>query len=133
VILSGADIAPHHATLACDERGRLVVEICGENMLGQGGIRLTINLSKITRRRDLARFGDYVVTYVPAAWELLTQPLHLADLPASEQAVGAPPTAQPSIDETSLLRTLLGQSLADGSPEAVTLAMPLMALAAGVG
>jgi hypothetical protein len=130
LVLAGADIAPHHATIACDERDRLVVEICGENMLGQGGMRLTFNLAQITRRRDLAWFGDYVVSYQPASWDHQTQPLRQADVPVSERAVGATPTAQRCCDETSLLHTLLGQSFVQCSYAATTQAMPLMALAA---
>jgi Inner membrane component of T3SS, cytoplasmic domain len=131
LVLVGSDIAPHHATIVCDERGRLVVEICGENFVGQGGMRLTFNLSQIARRRELAWIGNYVLSYQPATWECQTQPLRLADASASDRAVGgAAPTAQRSTDETSLLHTLLGQSLAGHSHEAATLAMPLMALAA---
>jgi hypothetical protein len=130
LVLAGIGIAPHHATIACDEQGRLVIEICGENILGQGGMRLTFNLSQIARRRDLAWFGDYVVSYQPATWQRQTQPLSPADLPLEERAVGQAPATQRSADETSLLRALLGQGLAGSSHEAATLAMPLMALAA---
>ena len=131
LVLVGSDIASHHATIVCDERGRLIVEICGETITGQGGMRLTFNLSHIARRRELAWLGDYVLSYQPATWECQTQPLRLTNLRASEQAVGdAAPTAQRSADETPLLRALLGQSLTGHSHEATTLAMPMMALAA---
>jgi hypothetical protein len=129
LVLAGSDIAPHHATLTYDERGRLVVEICGENIVGQGGMRLTFNLSRITRRRELAWFGDYVLSYQPATWERHTQPLRLADLPAGERALNT--VARHLADETMLLSTLLAHGPADHSHEAATLAMPLIALAAG--
>jgi hypothetical protein len=130
-ILASADIAPHHATLACDERDRLVVEICGENIYGQGGLRLTFNLSQITRRRELAWFGDYVLSYQPAMWEQQTEPLRLADLPPNERAVGGAATATQANADQTLLRALLGQNPAGNAHEAPTLAMPLLALAAG--
>jgi hypothetical protein len=128
VILCGAEIAPHHATIACDERDRLVVEIRGEDIAGQGGIRLTFNLSQVTRRRELAWFGDYVLSYQPATWERPTQPLRLADLPASERPLSA--VVRRLANETMLLSALLGQSPADNSHDAPTLALPLMTLAA---
>ena len=89
VVLAGAEIAPHHATIACDERGRLVIEIRGENVAGQGGMRLTFNLGQVTRRRELAWFGAYVLCYQPATWDRQTQPLRLADLPADERTLSA--------------------------------------------
>jgi hypothetical protein len=128
LILTGAEIAPHHALLAYDERGRLVVEIRGENIVGQGGMRLTFNLSQIARPRELAWFGDYVLSYQPATWERQTQPLRLADLPAGDRAQST--AVRRLADETMLLHTLLGHSPSNHSHEAATLAMPLMALAA---
>lgn len=133
VVLSGPDIAPYHVTLTCDDRDHLVVEISGENIVGQGGMRLTFNLAQITRRRDLAWLGDYIIRYQPASWERQTQPLRQADLPLSTRAVGATPSVQRCDDETSLLHTLLGQGFTQRSHEATTLAMPLMALAAFEG
>jgi hypothetical protein len=128
LVLAGNDIAPHHATIACDEQDRLVIEICGENIVGQGGMRLTFNLSQIARRRDLAWLGDYVVSYEPAAWDRQTQPLSLADVPPRERALGS--AVRRFADETMLLGALLGYSPVGHSHEAATLAMPLMALAA---
>jgi hypothetical protein len=128
LVLAEPDIAPHHATIACDEQGRLVLEICGENIVGQGGMRLTFNLSQIARRRDLAWLGDYVVSYQPAMWDRQTQPLRLADLPPCERALST--AVRRMADETMLLCSLLGYSPTDHSNEATTLAMPLMALAA---
>jgi hypothetical protein len=128
IVLAGAEIAPHHATIACDERGRLVIEIRGENVAGQGGMRLTFNLGQVTRRRELACFGDYVLCYQPATWNRQTQPLRLADLPADERTLSA--TVRRLADETMLLNALLGQSTTGQSHDAPTLALPLMALAA---
>jgi hypothetical protein len=127
LVLAGAEIVPHHATITYDERGRLVVEICGDNIVGQGGMRLTFNLSQIARRRDLVWFGDYVVSYCPATWDRRTQPLCQADLPAGERTLGT--AAQRLADETVLLCALLGQSPAGQSHAAATLEMPLLALA----
>jgi hypothetical protein len=129
IILVGCDIAPRHAVIVCDERDRLVVEVCGENIVGQGGMRLTFNLSQIARRRELAWFGDYVLSYQPATWESSTQPLSLADLPSSDRALSA--AVRRLANETMLLSTLLGNNPAGHSHEAITRPMPLMALAAG--
>src|SRR5215467_8825011 len=85
VIITGPGIAPHHAIIGCDASGRLVLEVRGENVAGQGGMRLTFNLNQIARRRDLAWLGDYVVSYYPATWERQTQPLRSVELPASER------------------------------------------------
>ena len=129
IILIGCDIAPRHAVIICDERDRLIVEICGENIVGQGGMRLTFNLSQIARRRELAWFGDYVLSYQPTTWESNTQPLRLADLPSSERTLST--AVRRLADETMLLGMLLGNNPAGHSHEAATLPMPLMALAAG--
>src|SRR5262245_1418983 len=127
LVLAGNGIAPHHATIACDEQDRLVIEICGENIVGQGGMRLTFNLSQITRCRELAWLGGYVLSYQPATWVRQTQPLSLADVPPRDRALGA--AVRRLADETMLLSTLLGYSAADHPYEAATLAMPRMALA----
>jgi hypothetical protein len=65
LIIAGPDIAPHHATITCDERGRLIVEVAAENIAGQGGMRLTFNLPQLAKPRALAWIGDYVVSYWP--------------------------------------------------------------------
>jgi hypothetical protein len=65
LIIAGPDIAPHHATITCDTRGRLIVEVAAENIAGQGGMRLTFNLPQLAKPRALAWIGDYVVSYRP--------------------------------------------------------------------
>jgi FHA domain-containing protein len=134
IVVAGAEIALHHATVTWDERGRLVVEIGAENLVGQGGMRLTFNLGQVSQRRDLAWIGDYVLSYEPAGWESRTQPLDVADLPAGVAlAPEAAPAARSSADETALLAALLGQrpiGPAETPHDAPTLAMPLLALAA---
>jgi hypothetical protein len=67
LVIGGPDIAAHHATITCDERGRLIVAIGGENIAGQGGMRLTFNLPQISHQRALAWISDYVVSYQPPA------------------------------------------------------------------
>lgn len=132
LVIGGAGIAPQHATLSCDAQGRLLVEIEGENVAGQGGMRLTINLSQVVRRRALAWIGEYILSYQPATWDSPTQPLRRADLPVDAQDDA--PAAHHSADETALLQTLLSRDLAQQPMlqphEAATLAMPLIALAA---
>ena len=59
LIIAGPDIAPHHATITCDDRGRLIVEIGGENIAGQGGMRLTFDPPQVAKKRTLAWIGDY--------------------------------------------------------------------------
>jgi len=132
LIIVGQGIAPHHATITCDERGRLIVEIGGENITGQGGMRLTFNLPQVAKKRTLAWIGDYVVSYQPATWEQLTQPLSLDDLPQN-RGVCAPeaiPTPNRVADETDLLRALLNENVPSSGVqhEAVTLGMPVMIL-----
>jgi hypothetical protein len=132
LVIGGPGIAPQHATLSCDAQDHLLVEITGEHVAGQGGMRLTINLSQVARRRELAWIGEYVLSYQPASWDSPTQPLRRADLPADAHE-GAP-AAQHGADETALLQTLLSRDLpqppARQPHEAVTVAMPLIALAA---
>jgi pSer/pThr/pTyr-binding forkhead associated (FHA) protein len=65
LIIAGPDIAPHHATITRDERGHLIVEVAGEDIAGQGGMRLTFNLPQLAKPRALAWIGDYVVSYRP--------------------------------------------------------------------
>ncbi len=65
LIMAGPDIAPHHATLTCDERGQLIVEVAAEEIAGQGGMRLTCNLPQLAKPRALAWIGDYVLSYWP--------------------------------------------------------------------
>ena len=130
LIIAGPDIAPHHATITCDDRGRLIVEIGGENITGQGGMRLTFNPPQVAKKRTLAWIGNYVVSYQPATWERLTQPLSLNDLPQNRdiRAPGATPAPNGSADETDLLRALLNENLPSSGVqhEAVTLGMPVM-------
>ena len=133
LIINGPDITPHHATIACDEYGRLVIEIGPENLVGQGGMRLTFNLAQVTRRRDLAWIGNYVISYQPPSWNCRTQPLALADLPANAATQPeSAPTTHVSADETALLQALLKQPLAwqpmNDTHEAVTLGVPMLAL-----
>jgi len=132
LVIGGPGIAPHHATLSCDAQGRLVVEIDGENVAGQGGMRLTFNLSQVSRRRELAWIDDYVLSYQPATWDQPTQPLRRPDQPADAHE-GAPAPHR-NADETALLQTLLSQDLARQPErplhEAATVTMPLIALAA---
>jgi FHA domain len=129
LVIGGPGIAPHHATLSCDAQGRLVVEIDAENVAGQGGMRLTFNLSQVLRRRTLAWIDDYVLSYQPVTWDQPTQPLRRADMPADVHD-GAPAPHR-NADETALLQTLLSQDLAQHPlHEAATVTMPLIALAA---
>jgi hypothetical protein len=133
LVATGREIMPYHATIICDERGRLVVEIGAENLAGQGGMRLTFNLAHASRRRELAWIGDYVVSYQPPRWSRSTQPLSMADDTAALPQ--AAPAACSSSDDTTLLQALLKQSLAwqpadTASHDAATLAMPLMLLSA---
>jgi FHA domain-containing protein len=132
LVLHGPNIAPHHAMLSCDPQGQLLVAIDSEHVADQCGMHLAFNLAQVAQPRELARLGDYVLTYEPATWDRLTQPLRLADLPAD--AHDGAPAPHHSADETALLQTLLSQDLAQQpmyqSHEAVTLAMPLIALAA---
>jgi hypothetical protein len=138
LVVAGPDIAPHHATVICDDRGRLIVEISAENLVGQGGMRLTFNLAHANRRRDLAWIGDYIISYQPPRWSHLTQPLSLADLPGDTAALpDTAPVACPSADDTTLLHTLLKQSLAwqprdEASHEAATMSLPLMLLSSAM-
>ncbi|MFL5806863.1 MAG: FHA domain-containing protein [Roseiflexaceae bacterium] len=132
LVIDRPSIAPHHAMLSCDPHGRLLVAIDSEHVAEQGGMHLTFNLAQVAQPRELARLGDYVLSYQPATWDRQTQPLRLADLPAD--AHDGAPAPHHSADETALLQTLLSQDLAQQpmyqSHEAVTLAMPLIALAA---
>jgi hypothetical protein len=133
LVIDGAGIAPYHAMLSCDPHGQLLVVIDSQYVAEQCGSQLTFNLAQAAQPRELARLGDYVLSYQPATWDRQTQPLRLADLPAD--AHDGAPASHRSADETALLQTLLSQELAQQplyqSHEAVTLAMPLIALAAG--
>lgn len=132
VVIRGRGVAPHHAIVNCDPQGQLLLAIDAEDVTKNGGSVSTFDLALLDRRRELAWIGDYVLSYQPATWDSPTQPLRLADLPADSND-GAP-ASQDSADETALLQTLLSQDLAQQptpqSHEAVTMLMPLIALAA---
>jgi len=137
MVVSGPDIAPYHALITCNAAGLLVIEIGVPCYAGQGGMRLTFNLEHVTSRRDLAWIGSLVVSYQPAAWECRTQPISLADLAgAMSGAQQAQPAARQSADETALLQALLNHGAvrqpadAGAPPDAPTIGMPLLALAA---
>jgi hypothetical protein len=135
IVLDGPEIGPQHATIVCDSSGRLILEIGAENLVGQGGMRLTFNLGQMTRQRDLAWIGEYVISYQPPRWNCRTQPIALADLAGDSPEPKAAPAARPSADDTMLLHTLLRQTLAwqpagELAHEAATLAMPMMLLSA---
>ena len=135
IVLNSPDIAPRHATIICEPNGRLVLEIGGENLVGQGGMRLTFNLAQMARQRDLAWIGEYVISYQPPLWSCRTQPMRRADRLESDEQPSAAPAPCHSADDTNLLHTLLRQtfpwqSTGEGAHEAPTIAMPMLLLSA---
>ena len=136
VVLTGPDIAAQHAVILCEPNGRLVLEIGAENIMGQGGMRLSFQLAQMTRQRDLAWIGEYVISYLPPRWNCRTQPIDRSGLP--EAVMGqtkTAPTPCHSADDTLLLQALLRQTFlwqpaGEAEHEAATQAMPMMFLSA---
>jgi hypothetical protein len=126
LVIAGPDIAPYHALISYDDRERLVVAITDENIIGQGGMRLTFNLAQAARRRDLAWIGDYVLSYQPPRSDSRTQPLS----PVATPMVA--PAERQSADDIDLLHALLDQTAGaaymSATPDAITVEMPLLAL-----
>jgi hypothetical protein len=110
LIMSEPEIAPHHAVIACDERGRLTIEI--EDTVGQGKMHLTFDLPQLSRRCTLAWIGDYALSYQPTTWNGQTQPSSRIRLvPGTSGGVPAGlPTSYPGNDLIDLLQTMLNRS-----------------------
>ena len=110
LIISGPEVAPHHAAIVCDERGRLTIDI--EDTVGQGRMRLTFDLPQLSRRCTLAWIGDYALTYDPAVRGGPRQPSNCLELvtAANSQAPAIGPPSYPGNDLTDLLQTLMNRS-----------------------
>ena len=132
IVLSGSDIAPRHASIRYETGGYLVIEIGSETLLGQGGMCLTFNVAQMTRRRDLAWLGSTIISYEPDSYSCQTRPMSVEAVSAVKPATAPAPCH--NADETSLLHMLLNQHFnrqpAVSAPDAATLEMPMLALAA---
>src|SRR5689334_9531542 len=63
VVLAGAGIAAHHATIRCDGDGDLLISICGRNGRGTAA---EIELPRAFATAMLVRIGGYALRCQPA-------------------------------------------------------------------
>src|SRR5262245_882388 len=100
LIISGPWIAPHHATIRCDDQAGLTIEI---------GASVTIELPPSAVPRLSARIGGSVLSYRTEV-DRTTQPLSLEGLPPgfADDWRDTPPEP----DRAALLHTLLAQRAA---------------------
>jgi hypothetical protein len=94
LVLAGAGIAAHHATICCDDQGDLLITVGGRDTRS-GAAAMEIELPRAFATAMLARIGGCALRYQPAARPSYTQ-LH-ADAPAD--------------DEVTLLHALLDQRI----------------------
>ena len=113
LVLTGAGIAPRHATIRCDDEGDLLITVGGCDARSST-VAMEIELPRAFATAMLARIGGYALRYQPAARPSYNQ--SHADAP---------------LDEATLLHALIEQRIvwADTQPsqpephEAITIEM----------
>jgi len=114
LVLAGAGIAAHHATIRCDDQGYLLITIGGRDTRSSAAA-MEIELPRAFATAMLVRIGGYTLRYQPAA-----------RLSYNSLQAAAPPE-----DQATLLHALLDQRIvwADAQPgrvephEAITIDM----------
>ena len=98
LVLTGPSIAPHHAIIRCDEEGDLLISVGGGDARSAAAA-LEVELPRAFATAMLARIGDYVLRYQPAA------------RPSRNQSQTDQWMCAPADEQTTLLGNLLDQRI----------------------